>query len=98
MMLVSSLARRSAVRTQVLRPLATAGANPVKYWNPHRSNAEELIAKVPVIKVKGNIAVCDGGGGALGHPIEYIQLNVVDPTKPSVCKYCGLRYIKDTGH
>ena len=29
---------------------------------PHRSNAEELIAKVPVIQVKGSVAVCDGGG------------------------------------
>ena len=38
--------------------------------NPHRSDAEELIAKVPVIEVKGSLATCNGGGGALGHPIE----------------------------
>jgi hypothetical protein len=25
---------------------------------------------VPVVKVKGNLATCNGGGGALGHPIE----------------------------
>ena len=41
-----------------------------QYVNPHRSDAEELIARVPVIKVKGLIATCNGGGGALGHPIE----------------------------
>uniref|UniRef100_A0A7S3JV71 Zinc finger CHCC-type domain-containing protein n=1 Tax=Aureoumbra lagunensis TaxID=44058 RepID=A0A7S3JV71_9STRA len=81
-----------------VRMMATAGANSVKYWNPHRSNAEELINKVEPIKVKGDMAVCNGGGGALGHPLEYIQLNTVDPTKPAVCLYCGLRFIKDTSH
>ena len=35
----------------------------------HRSNALELIQKVPPIEVDGDIAVCDGGGGALGHPL-----------------------------
>ena len=63
----------------------------------HRSNAEKLIAKVPVIKVDGHVAVCDGGGGALGHPIEFIQLdNVKD--EPAVCKYCGLRYEANHSH
>ena len=38
---------------------------------------------------------CDGGGGALGHPIEYITLNTVDPTIPTDCKYCGLRFVRD---
>lgn len=63
-MMMSRVARRC---------LATAGANPVKYPIPHRSNAEELISKVPVIKVKGPTATCNGGGGALGHPIEYVH-------------------------
>mmetsp|Transcript_18708 Transcript_18708/g.20339 ORF Transcript_18708/g.20339 Transcript_18708/m.20339 type:complete len:108 (+) Transcript_18708:70-393(+) len=58
----------------------------------HRSNAEELVNKVPVIEVEGYTAVCDGGSGALGHPLEYIQLHTVSD-KPQVCKYCGLRYI-----
>ncbi|KAL3912302.1 MAG: hypothetical protein SGARI_001229, partial [Bacillariaceae sp.] len=38
----------------------------------HRSNALELIEQVPVIEVEGEMAICDGGGGALGHPLEYI--------------------------
>ena len=50
---------------------------------------------MPVIKVKGNVATCNGGGGALGHPIEYITLNTVDPTIPTDCKYCGLRFVRD---
>mmetsp|Transcript_10106 Transcript_10106/g.17781 ORF Transcript_10106/g.17781 Transcript_10106/m.17781 type:complete len:124 (-) Transcript_10106:33-404(-) len=69
-----------------------------KYDNVHRSNAEELIAKVPVIEVDTDVAVCDGGGGSLGHPLEYIQLNTSDPTIPEVCKYCGLRYRKKNAH
>jgi NADH dehydrogenase (ubiquinone) Fe-S protein 6 len=49
-----------------------------------------------VIEVKGTKAICDGGGGALGHPIEYIQLYTVSD-KPSICKYCGLRFKKAAG-
>jgi len=56
----------------------------------HRSNALELIQKVPIVEVEGEMAICDGGGGALGHPLEYISLE-----RPGVverCKYCGLRF------
>ena len=64
----------------------------------HRSDAEALINKVPVIAVAGHVAVCDGGGGALGHPVEYIQLDNVS-TAPAICKYCGLRFkMKAGGH
>ena len=64
----------------------------------HRSNAEALINKVPVIEVSGHVAVCDGGGGALGHPVEYIQLDTVSQ-EPAICKYCGLRFkMKAGGH
>jgi NADH dehydrogenase (ubiquinone) Fe-S protein 6 len=44
-----------------------------------------------VIEVADRVAVCEGGSGALGHPIQYIQLDRVNPA-PAVCKYCGLRY------
>jgi NADH dehydrogenase (ubiquinone) Fe-S protein 6 len=56
----------------------------------HRSNALELIERIPVIEVEGEFAICDGGGGPLGHPLEYISLQ-----RPGVverCKYCGLRF------
>ena len=47
---------------------------------------------MPVIEVEGHVAICDGGSGALGHPIEYIQLDDASG-KPGVCKYCGLRLV-----
>ena len=52
-----------------------------------------VLVQVPVIEVEGNVAVCNGGGGALGHPVEYIQLNTVVPGEIGECKYCGLRYV-----
>lgn len=57
----------------------------------HRSNAQKLVDEIPVIEVPGHVAVCDGGSGALGHPVEYIQLDTVS-NEPAVCKYCGLRF------
>jgi uncharacterized Zn-finger protein len=33
---------------------------------------------------------CDGGGGALGHPIEYMTLGEKGEV---ICKYCGRRYL-----
>jgi len=45
------------------------------------------------------MAVCDGGGGALGHPLEYIKLGArADYDEGNTeeagvrCIYCGLRY------
>ena len=38
---------------------------------------------------------CDGGGGALGHPRVYINL---DPDGPQTCGYCGLRFVLDKDH
>lgn len=41
-----------------------------------------------------------GTASNAGHPTEYIQLNTKNPDKPSICKYCGLRYqmVHDHGH
>ncbi len=38
---------------------------------------------------------CDGGGGPLGHPVVFINLD--DPGNHS-CGYCGLRFYKEDGH
>merc|ERR1719422_1062277 len=55
----------------------------------------EMIDEIPPIEWDGDTAICSGGGIAgLGHPTEYIQLNKVNPDEPSICKYCGLRYIR----
>mmetsp|Transcript_17046 Transcript_17046/g.19044 ORF Transcript_17046/g.19044 Transcript_17046/m.19044 type:complete len:112 (-) Transcript_17046:104-439(-) len=59
---------------------------------------QEMINSVPVIEVDGDIAICDGGDPHLGHPVEYIQLNKVDPTQPSICGYCGLRFVRKPHH
>lgn len=59
------------------------------------SNAMEKILETDVIEVDGDVAICDGGGGPLGHPVEYIKLLVSDEDAgPQVCKYCGLKYIR----
>ncbi|CAN1841996.1 NADH dehydrogenase [ubiquinone] iron-sulfur protein 6, mitochondrial [Linum perenne] len=56
----------------------------------------ELINEIPPIKVEGRIAACEGDTDpALGHPIEFICL---DLKEPAVCKYCGLRYVQDHHH
>ncbi|KAL5724709.1 hypothetical protein ACHQM5_007933 [Ranunculus cassubicifolius] len=56
----------------------------------------ELINEVPPIKVQGRIVACEGDSNpALGHPIEFICL---DLDEPAVCKYCGLRYYQDHHH
>ncbi len=61
----------------------------------HKSNAEELISKIPVIEADLNTVRCKGVNElGLGHPVEYIQVMGKFPHKPQVCKWCGLRYIK----
>lgn len=64
----------------------------------------ELIQKQPIIEVDGDMAICDGGGGALGHPLEYIKVgnradyeSTEDEAKGVACIYCGLRYRKKHG-
>jgi uncharacterized Zn-finger protein len=64
----------------------------------HRSNAQSLVASVPVIEVASNVAMCDGGGGATGHPIEYVKLDTRDGVVAVPCKYCGLRFRRAEGH
>ncbi len=36
---------------------------------------------------------CDGGGGPLGHPMEFMTL---EGDGEVVCKYCGRRYVHVT--
>ncbi|KAK1261504.1 hypothetical protein QJS04_geneDACA008888 [Acorus gramineus] len=56
----------------------------------------ELINEVPPIKVEGRIVACEGDTNpALGHPIEFICLDLKDP---AICKYCGLRYVQNHHH
>lgn len=78
------------------RPRREQIAYPV---NVHRSNAASLVSAVPPIAVSGShVAMCDGGGGATGHPLEYIQLELRAGAAPSTCRYCGLRYVAAHHH
>jgi uncharacterized Zn-finger protein len=46
------------------------------------------------ITVEGAVVGCDGGGGALGHPLVYLNLG---PEGRVDCPYCGRRYILKRG-
>ncbi|CAL7943868.1 unnamed protein product [Xylocopa violacea] len=52
----------------------------------------KLIAEVPPTPAKDKIVSCDGGGGPLGHPKVYINL---DKPGNHTCGYCGLRFYKE---
>ncbi|KAI6007419.1 zinc-finger domain-containing protein [Pisolithus albus] len=62
---------------------------------PNPLSAMELIANEPVRIVQGRKAVCDGGGGALGHPKIFINL---DKPGPHACGYCGLQFEQAVHH
>ena len=49
----------------------------------------ELIHQQPVTWTKDRVVSCDGGGGPLGHPRIFINVD-----KPQICwcTYCGLPY------
>jgi len=62
---------------------------------PNPLSAMELIANAPIQLVHGRKAVCDGGGGPLGHPKVYINL---DRPEPRACGYCGIRFEQEPHH
>ncbi|TPX50529.1 hypothetical protein SeMB42_g00677 [Synchytrium endobioticum] len=63
---------------------------------PSPPSAMDMIHRVPVTMVETRRVACDGGGGALGHPKVYINL---DQGIPIACGYCGLKYqMKEHDH
>ncbi|KAL1959905.1 hypothetical protein VTO42DRAFT_573 [Malbranchea cinnamomea] len=58
-------------------------------YQPQPYAAIELIHKQPVRWVNKRIVSCDGGGGPLGHPRIYIN---VDKPQICPCEYCGLPF------
>ncbi|BGP12189.1 hypothetical protein JCM10213_007444 [Rhodosporidiobolus nylandii] len=85
--------RSQAARTEAMvgpRFEQTADA-----YQPRPLAAVELIKEEPIRLVEGRVAACDGGGGALGHPRIFINLD-----KPGAhgCTYCGIRYEQDHAH
>ncbi|KAJ8522577.1 hypothetical protein ONZ45_g876 [Pleurotus djamor] len=66
------------------RPRPPVGSGPrfeqtVAELQPNPLSAMELISKEPIRLVHGRKAVCDGGGGPLGHPKIYINLDQPGP-------------------
>lgn len=57
---------------------------------PRPYSAMELIHKQPVRWTHDRIVSCDGGGGPLGHPRIFINVD-----KPQICwcTYCGLPFV-----
>jgi len=64
-------------------------------YQPQPLSAAELIATEPIRLVSQRIAACDGGGGPLGHPKVFINL---DKPGPKACGYCGLRFEREVHH
>ncbi|XP_040289005.1 NADH dehydrogenase [ubiquinone] iron-sulfur protein 6, mitochondrial [Bufo bufo] len=58
--------------------------------------AINLIAEQPVNEAESRIVSCDGGGGALGHPKVYINLD--KENKTGTCGYCGLQFLQKHHH
>ncbi|TSK28246.1 NADH dehydrogenase [ubiquinone] iron-sulfur protein 6, mitochondrial [Bagarius yarrelli] len=58
--------------------------------------AIKLVAEEPVSDVEARVVSCDGGGGALGHPKVYINLDKV--TKVGTCGYCGRQFQQKHHH
>ncbi|KAM9824809.1 NADH dehydrogenase [ubiquinone] iron-sulfur protein 6, mitochondrial [Neosynchiropus ocellatus] len=56
----------------------------------NKNFAIELVAEEPVTELHARVVSCDGGGGALGHPKVYINLD--KDTKVGTCGYCGLQF------
>ncbi|RDB28890.1 Lactobacillus shifted protein [Hypsizygus marmoreus] len=84
--------------SQQQRP--AAGSNPrfeqtAMELQPNPLSAMELIADEPVRLVHGRKAVCDGGGGPLGHPKIFLNL---DQPGPRPCGYCGIRFEQAPHH
>ncbi|KAH9849739.1 ubiquinone oxidoreductase 20 kd subunit [Lenzites betulinus] len=80
------------------RPQAHSGPRfeqTIMELQPNPLSAMEMIAQEPIRVVNGRKAVCDGGGGPLGHPKIFINL---DKPGPRACGYCGLRFEQAPHH
>ena len=59
---------------------------------PRPYAAIDLIHKQPVRWTHDRMVACDGGGGPLGHPRIFINVD-----KPQICwcTYCGVPYVSE---
>ncbi|RDW65430.1 hypothetical protein BP5796_10122 [Coleophoma crateriformis] len=94
---VQQAPNRLSVWSRSQNPRAKAMTGPrfeqtIMELQPAPQAAIELIHKQPVRWVKERSVECDGGGGPLGHPRIFINLD-----KPQICpcEYCGLPYANE---
>jgi len=64
-----------------------------KHDHPTRP-ASVYIAQVPPIVAEERVVMCDGGGGQLGHPRVYINLDASKVDEPTPCGYCGQPFVQ----
>jgi len=81
-------------RSQQPREIAMSGPRfeqSIMEDQPRPYAAIELIHKQPVRWTHERIVSCDGGGGPLGHPRIFINVD-----KPQICwcTYCGLPFVR----
>ncbi|KAI0756970.1 hypothetical protein C8Q80DRAFT_1131409 [Daedaleopsis nitida] len=91
-----STATPSRPTSQQPRPQAHSGPRfeqTIMELQPNPLSAMEMINKEPIRVVLGRKAVCDGGGGPLGHPKIFINL---DKPGPRACG--GLRFEQAPHH
>ncbi|KAF7727504.1 hypothetical protein EC973_007482 [Apophysomyces ossiformis] len=93
-------ANRAVTWSKSQRPKAEAMAGPRFEQTdittqPNAMAAIDLIAEEPIRFVAQRIASCDGGGGPLGHPKVYINL---DKPGAHACGYCGVRFQQEHHH
>ncbi|KAF8943916.1 hypothetical protein BGZ47_004880 [Haplosporangium gracile] len=88
--------RPASHRTEISEEYGIKGKPETKKgYPPQPKAAVELIAEEPIRMVEGRRARCDGGGGSLGHPAVWINL---DRPGNHACGYCGIRFEQKPHH
>jgi uncharacterized Zn-finger protein len=59
-----------------------------------RGQAPDVTKEIEVIYVDSRTAVCDGGGGVLGHPRVFLA---IDASGEVECPYCSRRFVYAPG-
>jgi len=88
---------RKGVWSRSQNPRAKAMSGPrfeqtIMDLQPRPQAAIELIHKQPVRWTHERVVACDGGGGPLGHPRIFIN---VDKPQICMCTYCGLPFANE---
>jgi uncharacterized Zn-finger protein len=56
--------------------------------------SKEAIPAPETVEVETTRVMCDGGGGALGHPLVYLEMGDEDFVE---CGYCDRRFVLKAG-